>query len=380
MKELGVGIVGFGFMGKTHTYAYKTMPFFYDSLPFKIKLKAVCSRRKETVQEAKEKYGFELATTDIGELYERDDIDIINICTPNLLHKEMVINALLAGKHVYCDKPLVVNNAEAGEILELLNNKPELSNLVTQVAYQNRFYPVTMRARQLIEEGAIGNPVSFRASYLHSGSVNPDKPIGWKQDKDCGGGVLADMGSHVLDMVYYLIGEYESVSAINHVLYPRRPDRNGKIINITAEDLFIMTARMKNGAVGTLEASKIATGTNDEFQVEIYGDKGALKFDLMNANWLEYYDNTVSDKPMGGRKGFTKIECVQRFEKPGGNFPPSKLSIGWLRAHVHSLYSFISCVHDGKKADPSIKEGAYIQYVMEKAFESDKLKKWVNLD
>lgn len=379
LKELGVGIIGFGFMGKTHTYAYNTIPFFYDNLPFKIKLKGVCSRREETVQEAKEKYGFELATTDIKELFNREDIHIINICTPNINHKDMIIGALKAGKHIYCDKPMVVNYNEAMKILKLLDDNPELEKLTTQITFQNRFFPATMRAKQLIEEGAIGTPISFRASYLHSGSVEADKPIGWKLDKEAGGGVLLDMGSHVLDMIFYLIGEYASISAKTHILYPTRPDKNGNKVNIEADDLVVIMAKMKNGAVGTIEASKIATGTNDDFRVEIHGDKGAIRFNIMEPNWLEYYDNNISDKPMGGKKGFTKIECVQRFEKPGGSFPPSKVSIGWLRAHVHSLYNFLSCIYGGKKANPSLREGAYIQYVMEKAFESDKLNKWVDL-
>lgn len=380
MKEYGIGIIGFGFMGKTHTYAYKTIPFYYDRLPFKARLVGVCSRRQETVLEAKEAYDFEFATTDPDELMSREDIRIIHICTPNVNHKNMIIKALKAGKHIYCDKPLTVSSDEVGEIMELLDSNPEMRTLTTQVAFQNRFYPVTMRAKQLIDEGAIGRPISFRACYLHSGSVEPGKPIGWKQDREIGGGgVLFDLGSHLLDMLYYLMGEYESILAKTHVLYSQRPGKDGKMTDITAEDLVVMTAVMKNGAVGTAEASKIATGINDDFRIEIHGDKGALRFNLMEPNWLEYYDNTVKDSPLGGRKGFTKIECIQKYDKPAGSFPPSKLSIGWLRAHVHSVYSFLECVHKGVQATPSLAQGAYIQYVMEKAYESDRLAKWVEM-
>lgn len=379
MKEYGVGIAGFGFMGKTHTYAYRTIPFFYDNLPFKTRLIGVCSRREETVLKAKEAYGFELATTDLDELLGREDIHIINVCTPTANHKETVIKALKAGKHVYCDKPLTASFTETRELLDELKKHPELNNLTMQVTFQNRFYPAVMRARQLIEEGRIGKPFSFRACYLHSSSIDPNKAFAWRYDKGQGGGVLLDIGSHILDMIYYMLGEYKSLSAKHYILHSQRPDKNGNMVDVEVEDFSMIMAAMKNGAVGTIEASKIATGISDELRVEIHGEKGAIRFNLIDPNWLEFYDNTVSDQPLGGTKGFIKIECLQRFEKPGGGFPAPKVAIGWLRAHVHSLYRFLACVDSGVQASPSLAEGAYIQYIMEKAYESDRLGTWVEL-
>jgi len=379
MREYGVGIVGFGFMGKTHTYAYKSIPFFYENLPFRTKLIGVCTRREETALRAKEDYGFDVATTNLDELLEREDVHIINVCTPTANHRETVVKALKAGKHVYCDKPLTAKGHEAAEILRELEANPKLGSLTAQVAFQCRFFPATMRARQLIEEGRIGKPFSFRACYLHASSIDPKKPFAWRYDAEQGGGVLLDMGSHILDMVYYLLGEYKSIAAKNHILYSHRPDGAGNMREVKVEDYSMMMAVMKNGAVGTIEASKIATGINDELRVEIHGEKGALRFNLMDPNWLEYYDNTVSDRPLGGTKGFTKIECVQRFEKPGGGFPPPKMAVGWLRSHIHSLYNFLSCVDKGQQASPSVKDGAYIQYVMDKVYESDRLGTWLEL-
>jgi len=375
MREIGVGIIGFGFMGKAHTYGYKTMPLYYRDLPFKIRLVGVCSRTLATAEKAKEELGFEFATDDLDELLACKDIQIVNICTPNLYHKEQILKALKAGKHVYCDKPLTVTYSEAQEVLQLT----ERSGLIHQVALQNRFFPSTMRAKELIQEGRLGRILSFRACYLHSGSVDPQKPFGWKQDKAMGGGVLVDLGSHVLDLLYHLLGEYASIMARTQIIYNRRPDREGRMMEMAADDAVYMIATMKNGSVGTIEASKIATGTNDELRVEIHGDQGALRFNLMDPNWLEFYDNKVSDTPHGGTKGFTRIECVQRFEKPGGDFPPSKLAIGWIRAHAHCLYHFVNCVYEGRQASPSFEEGAYIQYIMEKAYESACENKWVTL-
>lgn len=376
MKEIRVGIVGFGFMGKTHTYGYKTIPLYYNNLPFKIKLVGVCDAVKVVAEKAREELDFEFATDDPNEIFNRSDIDVVDICTPNIYHKEGVLNALKAGKHVYCDKPLATSYGETKEILEALRG----SESITQVALQYRFFPATLRAKQLLEEGKIGKIMSFRACYLHSGSVDRDKPIGWKQDKKFGGGgVLFDLGSHILDVMYFLLGEYDSILADTRIVYPRRPDKSGNMVDIEADDVALMLVRMREGCIGTIEASKVATGANDELRFEIYGEKGALRFNLMEPNWLEFYDNTVSDQPFGGEKGYTRIECVQRFESVGGTFPGPKFSIGWIRSHVHSLYSFLNCVDQKKTASPSFAEGAYIQYVMEQAYASDLRKQWMRL-
>ena len=376
MKELRVGIVGFGFMGKTHTYGYKTIPLYYSNLPFKIKLVGVCDAVPEVAQKARETLDFEFATSNPDDIFNCPDIDIVDVCTPNIYHKDAVIKAIKAGKHVYCDKPLATSYNETKEITDLLEN----SSVITQMALQYRFFPATLRARELLEEGKIGRIMSYRACYLHSGSVDAKKPIGWKQDKKFGGGgVLFDLGSHAIDLIYHLLGEYASVFAHTDVIYKQRPDKSGNMVDIEADDLAFIIARMKSGVSGTIEASKVATGANDELRFEIHGDKGSLRFNLMEPNWLEYYDNTLPDAPLGGEKGYTKIECVQRYKKPGDGFPGPKFSVGWIRSHVHSLYNFLRSVDEMKKATPSFKEGAYVQYVMEKAYEADNSKQWVDL-
>lgn len=376
MKELRVGIVGFGFMGKAHTYGYKTIPLYYSNLPFKIRLVGVCDSVLDVAEKAKEANDFEFATDNPEDIFNRPDIDIVDICTPNVFHRDAIIKAVKSGKHVYCDKPLAASYEESMEIIETLKGY----DVISQMALQCRFFPATLRARELIDEGKIGKLMSFRACYLHSGSVDPKKPIGWKQDKKFGGGgVLFDLGSHVIDLIYFLLGEYASVFARTEIIYRQRPDKNGNMADIEGDDLSYIIAKMKNGGTGTIEASKIATGTNDELRFEIHGDRGAIRFNMMEPNWLEYYDNTLSEAPYGGTRGYTKIECVQRFKNPGGDFPNSKFSIGWIRAHVHCQYNFLSCVYENKPASPSFTEGSYIQYVMERAYESDRESRWIDL-
>ena len=376
MKEIGVGIVGFGFMGKTHAYGYKTIPFYYPKIPYRIRLVGVCDFAQEVADEARDSFGFVYSTKNPADIFKNPEIDVVDICTPNINHKEGVLGALRAGKHVYCDKPLATNYNEALEILNAIAS----SSLTTQMALQYRFYPATLRAKELLVEGRIGKIMSFRACYLHSGSVDPDKPIGWKQDKKLGGGgVLFDLGSHVLDLMYSLLGEYESVFATTRIVYPSRPDRQGVRVPIEADDIAFLSLKMKDGSIGSVEVSKVATGTNDELRFEIHGDKGALRFNLMEPNWLEFYDNTLPEAALGGVRGYVRIECVQRYAPPGNIFPGPKFTLGWLRGHVHSLYNFLGCVHEGTPASPSFAEGAYIQYVMEQAYLSDVKKTWINL-
>lgn len=376
MDEIRVGVIGFGFMGKTHTYGYKTIPLYYSNLPFKIKLVGVCDTNPEVAAKAQETLGFEFATSNPDEVLNRSDINVVNVCTPNIYHKESVLKAIKAGKNVYCDKPLATRFEETKEITDVLKQY----GVITQMALQYRFFPAVMRAKEILEEGGIGKIMSFRGCYLHSSAIDPNKPLGWKQDKKFGGGgVLFDLGSHILDVIYYLLGEYSSVFANTEIIYPRRPDKNGNMVAVEADDLAFMMLKLKAGGTGIIEASKVATGVNDELRFEIHGDKGAVRFNLMEPNWLDYYDNTLPDAHYGGNKGYTRIECVQRFKKPGGDFPNPKFSIGWIRSHVHSLYNFLSCVYEKREASPSFKDGAYIQYVMEKAYESDAGKKWIQL-
>jgi predicted dehydrogenase len=376
MKEIGVGIIGFGFMGKTHTLGYLTLPLFYPNLPFRIRLVGVCNRTRSVAERAKADLGFEFATDSLDDIFARDDIDVVNICTPNVNHKEAILKAIDAGKHFYCDKPLTASYDEAKEVVESLKGK----DLINQVALHYRFYPATLRARQIVEEGRLGRIISFRACYLHSGSVDPLKPIGWKLDKKVsGGGVLYDLGSHALDLMYHLMGEYSSLFAKTQIVYDTRPGPRGDRIKIEADDATYIIAQMKCGAIGTIEASKVATGSNDELRFEIHGDKGAIRFNLMDPNWLEYFDNTVPEAPLGGTRGFIKIESVQRYDKPGGSFPSSKGSVGWLRGHIHCLYNFLSHVSDNTTANPSAEDGAYIQYVMDKAYESSVKGQWIEL-
>lgn len=375
MRTLGIGVIGFGFMGKTHTYGYRNIPLYYDPAPARLKLVGVADIVPERAQQAAELGGFEFGTTDWRELIARDDIDVISICSPNSQHAEQLLAAIAAGKHIYCDKPLVVTAEDIDRVERALKDYRG----VGQVAMQYHFYPATLRARQLIEEGFPGNIISFRGAYLHSGSVDPHKPMGWKQLKSEGGGVLQDLGSHIFELLDYLIGPISEVMTETRILYLERPNGRGEIVPVEADDQMVMLAKLANGAVGVIEASKIATGTEDELRFEIHGDKGALRFNNMDLNYLEAYDLRDAEEPCGGMRGWTKISCVRKYGKHA-QFPVPKFSIGWTRGHMHCLYSFLDAVVNGTPTCPSLQRGLQIQRMLAVAERSVVSRSWETMN
>lgn len=373
MDTIGIGIIGWGFMGRTHAFAAQNLPLFYPGVT-RPKLVGIASRRMESALEAQQTMGFTYATDDWRSLLAREDIRAVSICTPNDLHEEMLLAALKAGKHVYLDKPASTSAASARRMLDVSRN----SSLHVQMAFHNRFFPCVMRARQLMDEGRIGRILSFRITYLHSGSIDPGRPAGWKSEAGSAG-VLLDLGSHALDMLSFLGGEIQSLCSRNMTLYPARPRKGGGRLESPGEDAVFMLAQLRGGGMGTIEASKIVTGAMDDFRVEIGGERGALRFDLMNPNWLYFYDNTRPEQPLGGERGWTRIESAAAYPPPGGQFLPHKNSIGWVRAHVASYYHFIDSLSRGIAPQPSLAQGVYVQELMDAAMRSHKTGGWVTL-
>lgn len=372
-KPIRIGLLGFGSMGRTHAYAVDTLRFFYEDLPFSAEIAGVCTTSMEKSQKVCAKYGFSVATTNEDDLINDPTIDVIDICTPNLYHFETLKKAIAAGKHVYCEKPLCISLAEAREVTALAKKAGKINNIV----FNNRYIPAIMRAKELVDEGRLGRILSFRIDYQHSSATVVTKNAGWKQDKDvCGGGVLFDLGSHVIDLIYHLCGRFQSVCAATQIAFPVRNGRDGKPWNTNADEAVYMIAKLENGAVGTIGASKIAVGANSDIFLEVFGEKGAIKFSLMEPSWLYFFDNTIPEAPLGGVRGYTRIESVGRFPAPGGVFPPSKSAIGWTQGHVHSMYSFLNSVYTGKQASPDFEDATHVQAVMEAAYASAESMTW----
>lgn len=379
MIELGVGMVGFGFIGKVHAYGYRNQSLFYDPAPAKAKLVGVCTSHPQTAARACEVGDFEYGTASFQALLDDDRIDIIDIASPNNLHHEEVLAAFAAGKHVYCDKPLTTSLASARAIQAAARQHP---HLVHGMAFHMRFIPATMRARQLVQEGFLGRVYHFRATYYHAGYTDPTRPLSWRITKEAGGGCLSDLGSHIIDLLsYVMVEDYEAVRATTETFVKERPVAKGsaELGPVEVDDYVAFQARLSGGALGFVEASRFATGTQDGLTFEIYGEKGALKFDMMDPNFLYAYDATVPEADLGGRRGWTQIECVQRYAKPSA-LPSPKLPIGWMRFHVHSLYDFLSAIAEERLGTATLYDGVKTQAVDEAVRQSAENGEWVAVE
>jgi predicted dehydrogenase len=375
LKVYRVGILGFGFIGKVHAYGYRVLPFYCDPVPLEARITHVVTRRMETAEKGRRTIGAEVATTDYRQVTENPDVDVVHICTPNHLHKDALLSAIEHGKHIYCDKPLVATMAEAEAVRAALPGYTQTA----QMTFHNRFFPATMRAKQLVEDGALGDVLGFRAAYLHGGSANPDAPAKWKLTSAAGGGVIADLASHVLDLIDHLIGPFASVMAATQTAYPERPSPTDptKRVAVDVEDCVMLLARMESGALGSIEATKLASGTEDELRFEIHGTSGAVRFNLMDPHHLEFHDATKSDQPFGGLRGWNRIDAGQRYNPPSVSFPSPKASTGWIRAHVACLANFLEAVAKGRPAAPGLEQGIRVQELMDCVRRSAREKLWV---
>ncbi len=379
LPTLRIGMVGHGFMGKVHGHAYRSLGFYYDPSPARCVLAGVATSSASSAERAVRDFGYEFGTSDWRELCARDDIDIIDVSVPNDMHRDVVIAALEAGKHVYCDKPLTTSLSQAREILAAADGRDAQAAGMT---FQYRFVPALMRAKQLVEQGALGEIWSARVAYLHAGYVDPNRPRAWRLDasRSGPGGALFDLSSHVIDLSRWLLGEFASVQHLGETFIHERPATDGsdRLEPVEVDDISILLFRLAGGAIGTLESSRLATGVQDELRFEAHGSRGAIRFDLMQPNYLRFYDATASGGDYGGDRGFQEIECVQRYPAPAA-LPGPKSTIGWERFHVHCLWSFVRAIVEGCPADPSLLDGARTQAVLEAAVQSSREDRWVDV-
>ncbi len=375
-KQIKIGLLGFGAMGKVHAYCIDNFKYIYGELPFEAKIQGVCTTTLQKSQSVAARYSIPLAAASEDELINNPEIDAIDICTPNIYHYETLKKAVSAGKHIYCEKPLCTSASEASEISSLAKANGKICNIV----FNNRFIAPILRAKELIDEGRIGRVLSFSAEYLHNSCTDTERPAGWKQNSDiCGGGVLFDLGSHAIDLIYSLCGEFEAVSGMSQIAYQTRKGSDGTLWQTNADEAFYMTARLKSGAFGTVTVSKLINGANDDLSIAVYGERGSLKFSLMQPNFLYFYDATEKPTTLGGLTGYTAIECVGRYPAPGGLFPAPKAPSSWIRAHAESIFRFAESVYSGVPHAPDFCDAAHVQAVMEAAYRSAAEHRQVNV-
>lgn len=374
MDSIGIGLAGYGSIGRIHTLAYRELPLIYPATLPKISLAAVCTSRQESARAAAAEGGYAQSVTDVADLAGLASVRVVDCCTPNHLHRPTLLAAIAAGKHVYCEKPLALDAGEAREIAREAGK----AGVSVGLTFNFRFVPAVMRARQMIADGALGDVYSFRAEYYHTGYQDPLRPLTWRMKKElAGGGALVDMGSHVIDLIRHLLGEFASVHAVTRTFIRERPIERGsrQLGEVTVDDAAWLQVKLQDGSVGSIEVSRFATGTLDDLKLEVFGSKGALRFSLMDANWLYWFDASRAGGFMGGDQGWTRLETVQHYR--GASTPPARSILGWTRTHAECQYAFLRAVAEGKKPEPGILDGLRTQLVMDATYASAQSGRWV---
>lgn len=375
-NPLRVGLVGPGSIGRVHLFCYDSLPYFYSPAP-QVKVVGIAATSDQSCQKAKDLCQATFSTENYLQLVTKENLDLIDCCAPNYLHYPIIRSALLAGKHVYAEKPLAMNVEEAKELVLLAKE----GGLKGQLAFQYRFVPAVLRARELIDEGAIGSAIHFRAHYLHSGYLDPNRPFTWRLEKSkSGGGALFDLGSHLIDLMRFLLGDYQAVFASLPTYIKERPRGDGQLGTVDVDDVALLMVKLTSGAQGIIEASRLATGSEDELRFEIHGTEGALAFKLMEPNWLWFYEGKGAEEPLGGKNGFKKIPTISRYPEPAV-FPSPKAPVGWLRFHLASQFDFLQSLwdEDYQNIGASFEDGLKVQEILTAAQVSQEKGSWVQL-
>lgn len=365
MKTIRVGIISFGYMGKMHAMCYDNLKYYYNS-DIDVQLYAVVTSK--TAEQLPIKFQKIYGT--VEELLADEKVDVVDICSPNYMHRDILVKAVKSNKHIYCEKPLARDLIEADEVLEAMKESGYQG--ISRVVFEYRFVPAILRAKQLIQEGKIGKIINFNVKYYGSEFTDPNRPISWQSTKAlAGGGVLFAMGTHAIDLIRYLAGEVKSVSAVTKTHYKERPlkENPGKMQKVEIEDLVNVQLTCDEDVIGTLMLSQVAAGSGIDFSFEIYGEKGTVKFDQQNPNVISYFDNEDPKSPIGGLSGFKTIETTQKY---GGEavFPPPRVDISWSRYHIASVYDFLRAVADGKKTHPDLMDGYQVQKITDAIYRS----------
>lgn len=377
MRKIGIGMIGYGGVARVHAMGYRSIPFHYGLPADAVTIVGVAETNQEAAQHAASELGCPVWTADYRELLARDDIEVIDCSAPNNRHEQIIIDTAKAGKHIYCEKPLALNVAQGQRMVAAANR----AGVKTQMNFNFRYYPAVIRARQLIEAGFVGRVFSFRGCFYRSSYINPDKPMSWRLRKDiAGAGALFDLGSHIIDLIYYLLGDFRSVLATVDTLIKERPVAPGATEKapVDVDDIVLMQVRLADGVLGSVEISRMGTGAANDMKVEIFGDKGALRFSADDPSWLEVYDVKDAEQALGDLGGFRKVQTIGRYA--GQKAPDWSMSPGFVRTFAESQYQFLKAVSDNLPTSPTLADGLHIQEVMEAALRSSDEKRWVNLE
>ena len=348
VPEIGVGMLGYAFMGKAHSHAYKTIPSMMYPPPAIPKLVAICGRNETSVSEAAKRYGYEKYYLDWQQMIADDGIHLFDNGGPNHLHAEPCIEAAKAGKHIFCEKPLGRNAEES----KRMRDAAEKANVKHMVAFNYRFVPAIRQIYELIQQGALGRIYHFRAAYLQEWLMpHYDTPYLWRLDKEkAGSGALGDLGAHIIDIGHYLLGGIKTVSAMSKTFINERPYEEGHGSGkVEVDDAFVSTLEFENGAIGTIEATRFAAGRKNHQVLEINAEKGSIVFNLERLNELDVF--WVGEEPKE-TQGFHNVLVSEAYHPWWENWWPHGHMIGWEHTFVHELTHLLDCIANNKDIAP----------------------------
>jgi predicted dehydrogenase len=373
MKKLNVGIIGYGFMGRAHSNAYRKVGNFFD-LDYEVVLKAACARNEEKVKAFAKRWGYASVETDWRKLIARDDIDLIDICTPNDSHAEIAITAAKAGKMILCEKPLALNAPQAEKMVAAVE-KAKVPNMVW---YNYRRVPAVSLAKQLIDENRLGKIFHYRAKFLQDWTINPELPQGgaglWRLDvKAAGSGVTGDLLAHCIDTAMWLNGSIDKVSAMTETFVKERKHTlTGKVEKVGIDDACAFLARFSNGSLATFESTRYARGHKALYTFEINGEKASIFWDLHDLHRLQYFEYSGDSKVRGWRS----IHVTDGDHPYMGKWWVPGLQIGYEHSFVHQVADFIEGVSSGKMPGPTFKDGLATDYVTDAVLKSAETGQW----
>jgi len=369
--DLGIGMVGYAFMGAAHSQAWRTAPAFFD-LPMTPRLRAISGRNEDAAGEVARRFGWESVETDWRELLTRDDIDVIDICTPGNTHAEIAIAALEAGKHVLCEKPLA-NTVEEAEAMAAAAATAAERGVRAMVGFTYRRTPAVAFARQLVASGRLGTIRHVRGQYLQDWLADENAPLSWRLDKSlAGSGALGDIGAHVIDMAQFVTGtSIASVNGLLETFVQTRPiggdhstlggtSTTSERGPVTVDDAAVFTARFVGGAIGVFEATRFATGRKNALRLEINGTLGSLAFDFEDMNVLEFFDAT--DDPSVA--GFRRILVTEATHPYVAAWWPPGHGLGYEHGFTHQVVDLVTDISKGADPAPSFADGLAVQRVL----------------
>ena len=347
VPEIGIGMLGYAFMGKAHSNAFKKLPYMMYPPPAIPKMVAIAGRNEEAVKEAALRYGYEGYYTDWREMLKNDRIQLFDNGGPNDAHAEPCIAAAQAGKHILCEKPLARTTKEAASMLEAVTK----AGVKHAVAFNYRFAPAIRQAKDLIDSGALGQIYHFRAVYLQEWIMaHYGTPHIWRLDRSvAGSGALGDLGAHIIDLGRFLVGEVRSVSAMTKTFIPERPGSDGQMKTVDVDDAFVALVEFDNGAIGTVEATRFAGGHKNSNCFEINGEKGSIRFNLERMNELEVF--WVGETPKE-TQGFHNVLISEGYHPFWSNWWPHGHIIGWEHTFVHEIHHLLDAIVNNKSIAP----------------------------